>query len=89
MECEMRRTGSVGDIRGAHRGWLIHATVYVAVNLLLVVLALLQGRAPLLVPAFAWGIGLAIHGIVVFALVGRRKPGLRSQGLAEFRGRRS
>jgi hypothetical protein len=60
-------------IHGARRGWFIHATVYLAVNLMLASLALLHGRSPLLAPPLAWGIGLAIHGIAAFVLAPRTR----------------
>jgi hypothetical protein len=72
MDQEMMRNGLFGDIRGVRRGWAIQAVVYVAVNLMLATLALLHGRAPVLVPALAWGVGLAIHGTVAFLVGGRR-----------------
>lgn len=58
--------------RRAHAklGWLAHAGVYVAVNLLLAVVALAQGRHWAAYPALGWGVGLAIHGIAVFVATG-------------------
>lgn len=53
---------------GAKLGWYIHAGVYLAVNLLLVVLSASSGRHWAVFPAVGWGIGLAIHGVVVFFL---------------------
>jgi len=50
---------------GMRMGWMIHATVFVAVNLLLGLLSLLSGRYWAVFPFFGWGIGLAIHGAVV------------------------
>lgn len=55
---------------GAKLGWYIHATVYIAVNLGLVVLAAMSGRSWAVFPAFGWGIGLAVHGLVVFVVAG-------------------
>ena len=55
---------------GAKLGWYIHALVYVAVNLMLALLALSAGRHWAVFPAFGWGLGLAIHGVVVFFLTG-------------------
>ena len=55
---------------GAKMGWYIHATVYLAVNLMLVLLAASSGRSWALFPAFGWGLGLAIHGAVVFLTTG-------------------
>ena len=55
---------------GAKLGWYIHASVYIAVNLGLVTLAAMAGRSWAIFPAFGWGIGLAVHGLVVFAVAG-------------------
>lgn len=55
---------------GAKLGWYIHATVYIVVNLLLAALSATGGRHWAVFPAFGWGIGLAIHGAVVFFLGG-------------------
>ena len=51
-------------------GWYIHAGVYIAVNLLLAMLSAMSDRNWAVFPAFGWGIGLAIHGVVVFVLTG-------------------
>ncbi|SFE17559.1 2TM domain-containing protein [Paracidovorax konjaci] len=65
-----------GQERLAHRrvraklGWLLHASVYVCVNLGLAALAAWQGRHWAVFPALGWGIGLLAHGIAV-ALGGR------------------
>ena len=57
---------------GAKLGWYIHATVYVLVNAFLFWLAMngrSAGRLPWSIyPALGWGLGLAIHGAVVFGL---------------------
>ena len=55
---------------GAKLGWYIHAGVYIAVNLLLALLSAMSDRHWAVFPAFGWGIGLAIHGVVVFVLTG-------------------
>lgn len=55
---------------GAKLGWYIHAGVYLLVNLLLVALSVGSGRHWAVFPALGWGIGLAIHGVVVFVLAG-------------------
>ncbi|MDB5896658.1 MAG: hypothetical protein JWP22_1998 [Ramlibacter sp.] len=55
---------------GMKLGWYIHASVYVAVNLLLVTIAWSQGRHWAVFPLLGWGLGLAIHGTVVFLLAG-------------------
>lgn len=52
---------------GMRLGWLIHAGVFVAVNLLLAALSSLGGRAWAIYPFLGWGLGLAIHGAVVLA----------------------
>lgn len=54
----------------AKLGWYIHAGVYIAVNLLLAMLSAMSDRHWAVFPAFGWGIGLAIHGVVVFVLTG-------------------
>ena len=55
---------------GAKLGWYIHASVYLAVNLLLVSLSLASGRHWAVFPLLGWGLGLAVHGAVVFLLTG-------------------
>lgn len=51
----------------ARVGWLTHAAVFVAVNLLLAAIALATGHAPrpFGVATLAWGFGLAMHGVAV------------------------
>lgn len=51
---------------GAKLGWYIHATVYLAVNLFLVLLAASRGHTWAVYPLLGWGLGLLIHGVVVF-----------------------
>ena len=55
---------------GMKLGWYIHAGVYIAVNLLLASLSAMSGRGWAIYPALGWGLGLAIHGIVVFLVAG-------------------
>jgi 2TM domain len=55
---------------GAKMGWYIHAAVYIAVNLLLATLSAMSGRGWAVYPAVGWGIGLAVHGLVVFFATG-------------------
>jgi hypothetical protein len=50
---------------GALAGWLIHATVFVLVNVLLATLSFMNGHTWALYPFFGWGLGLAIHGAAV------------------------
>lgn len=54
----------------AKLGWYIHASVYLLVNLLLVALSLASGRHWAVFPLLGWGLGLAVHGAVVFLLSG-------------------
>jgi len=51
---------------GAKMGWYIHAGVFLAVNLLLAAISTANGNAWFIYPALGWGLGLAIHGVVVF-----------------------
>lgn len=53
------------------RGFAIHATVYLAVNLLLLAIELLgRGTHPWAVgPLLGWGVGLAAHGLKVWAFL--------------------
>jgi hypothetical protein len=46
-------------------GWLVHATVFVAVNLLLATLSFMNGHTWVVYPFLGWGLGLAIHGAAV------------------------
>jgi hypothetical protein len=55
---------------GMKMGWYIHASVYLAVNLLLTTISLAAGHNWALFPALGWGLGLAIHGVVVFFVAG-------------------
>jgi hypothetical protein len=55
---------------GMKMGWFIHAGVYIAVNALLAMLSFLSDRHWAIYPAMGWGLGLAIHGIVVFIATG-------------------
>lgn len=50
---------------GMLAGWLVHATVFVAVNVLLAAVSFMNGHPWVLYPFFGWGLGLAIHGAVV------------------------
>jgi hypothetical protein len=55
---------------GAKLGWYIHATAYILVNLLLITLSSMSGHHWAVFPVVGWGIGLAVHGAVVFLLTG-------------------
>lgn len=54
---------------GAKMGWYIHALVYVCVNLGLALLSWRSGHAWFVYPLAGWGLGLAIHGLVVWLRV--------------------
>ncbi|HRI17785.1 MAG TPA: 2TM domain-containing protein [Burkholderiaceae bacterium] len=66
---------------GLKMGFYVHLTVYLLVNLGLFAIAGLTGRGgwPLF-PLLGWGLGLAIHGIVV--LLKLRGEGLRERMVA-------
>lgn len=51
---------------GAKMGWYIHAFVYVVVNLGLVTLSAARGHTWAVYPLMGWGLGLLIHGAVVW-----------------------
>lgn len=55
---------------GMKMGWYIHAGVYVAVNLMLATLSAMSERQWAVFPALGWGLGLAIHGVVVYLVAG-------------------
>lgn len=52
----------------AKLGWFFHATVYVAVNAVLLALSLASGRHWALFPLLGWGLGLLFHGLAVWVL---------------------
>jgi hypothetical protein len=51
---------------GAKMGWYVHAFVYVLVNLGLVALSAAKGHTWAMYPLMGWGLGLLIHGAVVW-----------------------
>lgn len=51
---------------GRKMGWYIHAVVFITVNTGLAVLSSFTDRHFAVVSAFGWGLGLLIHGAVVF-----------------------
>ncbi|QPF76189.1 2TM domain-containing protein [Roseateles sp. DAIF2] len=69
-------------------GWLTHALVFVLVNTGLFLLngLVTGGRAWHLFPLWGWGLGLAIHGLVVLLALGSG-GGLRQRMLAAELGR--
>lgn len=50
----------------AKMGWYLHAAIYVVVNLFLMAGAMFHGRHWHFFPLIGWGLGLAIHGAVVW-----------------------
>lgn len=52
----------------AKMGWLMHATVFAAVNAGLFVLSIGSGHHWAIYPFLGWGVGLAIHGAAVWLL---------------------
>lgn len=54
----------------AKLGWCVHALAYVSVNILMALLSSMSGKHWAVFPAMAWGIGLAVHGTVVFVVTG-------------------
>jgi hypothetical protein len=51
---------------GAKMGWYVHAFVYVLVNLGLVGLSAARGHTWAIYPLMGWGLGLLVHGAVVW-----------------------
>jgi hypothetical protein len=74
-EEEDRRRRKERVARGARTGFRIHATVFVAVQLLLVVVWALTGAGYpwFLYALFGWGVGLAAHYAAVRGSL-RREP---------------
>lgn len=66
-------------------GWYTHALVYVAVNTVLATLSMLGGKPWAIFPALGWGLGLAIHGLVVF--IGTGGGGLYERQIQRERAR--
>ena len=69
----------------AKMGWFTHALVYVVVNAGLALLSGLNGHHWAVFPAFGWGLGLLIHGMVVFWGRGAGAGGLRQRLLERER----
>jgi hypothetical protein len=68
------------------KGFYIHATVYVLVNALLVIinLGVSRGEFWFFWPLAGWGIGLAAHGIAVFGLGGLWGPEWEQRKIKEI-----
>ena len=70
---------------GARMGWYLHALVYLAVNIILAALSLSSDRHWAIYPALGWGLGLLIHGLVVWLVLGG--GGLQERLVAQERER--
>jgi hypothetical protein len=70
---------------GAKLGWYVHAMVYLCVNLMLAGIALATGRTWAIYPFLGWGLGLAIHGVVIWMVTGG--GGLQERLIAAERAR--
>lgn len=70
---------------GARMGWYVHALVFLAVNAVLATLSLSSGRHWAIYPALGWGLGLLIHGLVVWIVLGG--GGLQQRLVAQERER--
>lgn len=70
---------------GARMGWYVHALVFLAVNAVLATLSFSTGRHWAIYPALGWGLGLLIHGLVVWLVLGG--GGLQQRLLAQERDR--
>lgn len=55
-----------GKRAGRKMGWYIHAFIYVCVNIGLALLSHFSGHHWTLFPSLGWGLGLLVHGLVVF-----------------------
>jgi carbon starvation protein CstA len=68
------------------KGFYIHATVFVLVNALLLIINMTGSRGEIwfVWPLFGWGIGLAAHGIAVFGLGGLWGPEWEERKIKEM-----
>ncbi|MBL0942849.1 MAG: 2TM domain-containing protein [Hydrogenophaga sp.] len=69
----------------ARLGWTLHALVFLAVNAGLAWLSWRSGRDWAVFPAMGWGLGLLVHGLVVWVKLGG--GGLHERWLAQERER--
>lgn len=70
---------------GARMGWYAHALVFLAVNTALMGISLASGRHWAIYPALGWGLGLLMHGVIVWIVLGG--GGLQARLLAQERER--
>src|SRR5215472_13796512 len=87
----MREQGTPAGTQPVARrkvGLYIHATVYVAVNVLLITINLSTATGHLWFqwPLLGWGIGLLAHAVAAFSLAGRQ--GTRRRPRREWRATR-
>lgn len=69
----------------AKLGWYIHAAVYALVNLMQITVSLLTWHWEWSVlGAMGWGLGLAIHGLVVFGIASGLQQQLLEQELEQM-----
>jgi hypothetical protein len=71
---------------GRRLGFLIHAAVFVAVNVALIGinLGIAPGRPWALFPLLGWGLGLLMHGLFALGFFGRMYQGLVARELARL-----
>ncbi len=71
----------------AKLGWYIHATVFVLVNLFQVGINIFTApQVPWSIfPVLGWGLGLGIHGLVVFGFFGNLQQNLIAAELLQLR----
>jgi hypothetical protein len=69
----------------ARMGWTLHALIFLAVNAGLAWLSWRSGRDWAVFPALGWGLGLLVHGLVVWVKLGG--GGLHERWLTEERER--
>ena len=70
---------------GARMGWYVHALVFLAVNTVLMGLSIASGRHWAIYPALGWGLGLLMHGVGVWMVLGG--GGLQARLVAQERER--
>jgi len=62
-------------------GFYIHLTVYVGVNILLIIINLSTSREYIWFkwPLLGWGVGLFFHGMSVFVFSGKKLKGIKEK----------
>ena len=66
-------------------GFYIHLTVYIVVNMILIIINLLTSSHYLwfIWPLMGWGIGIFFHGMATFIFSGRRFAEIRDRMIEE------